>query len=236
MLNLHFLFSDPFINRLNIGDEKLKLIRNGRTIVKEYLQKSLPSALKRKTNIDFPTQPRFFTQGSYSYKTLNEPCHLPPQQADIDYGCYLPTEDWVDNYKTPKLASKDFFEAVETALYPLCQKCGWRLVSSKSTCVRLIISEDIHIDIPLYAIPEKEFNTLIEARKLACDGHLMDSTSARWEKLPTEYVMLAHREKGWVKSDPRLVVDWFNERVEEYSEQYRRVVRYLNVVLTNFFC
>ena len=35
-------------------------------------------------------EPRFFTQGSFSYKTINDPCWVPPQQMDLDDGCYLP--------------------------------------------------------------------------------------------------------------------------------------------------
>jgi len=36
---------------------------------------------------DAVTQPRFFTQGSWAYKTLNAPAQN-PQQADLDDGAY----------------------------------------------------------------------------------------------------------------------------------------------------
>ncbi|MBL0539609.1 cyclic GMP-AMP synthase DncV-like nucleotidyltransferase [Aeromonas caviae] len=35
------------------------------------------------------TEPRFWVQGSYKYKTLNKPYHKPPQQMDIDDGTYM---------------------------------------------------------------------------------------------------------------------------------------------------
>ena len=231
MLNLHYLFtgndSDSFINRLNPTVKTLETIKKSRADIRAYLKRNLPHMLKNKTNISFPVEPKFFTQGSYRYKTLNEPAHLPPQQSDIDDGCYLPTEDWIDNYNMPKLASQDFYDAVEATLCPLCKNQNWKLDTSKATCVRIVISQDIHVDIPLYAIPEKEFKHLIEARQLIMDSHFADSASVSWEKLPTEHVMLAHRKNGWVKSDPRLVVDWVQEQKELYSDQYTRVVRYL---------
>lgn len=231
MLNFHSLFVSnnffSFINQLDLDDSTLSLIKECRQQVRDHLRHVLPITLKQETKIDFPTSPKFYTQGSYSYKTLNTPAHIPPQQADIDYGCYLPTEDWLDNYQMPRLACTDYFNAVEVALLDLCKRKGWLLKTNKATCIRLIINKNIHVDIPLYAIPQKEFERLMEARQLAMDQKLTNSQPLQWERLPTECVMLAHRERGWVKSDPRLVVDWFNHQVDIYSQQYRRVVRYL---------
>ena len=34
--------------------------------------------------------PRFWTQGSFTYDTLNKPYKTPPQEMDIDDGTYLP--------------------------------------------------------------------------------------------------------------------------------------------------
>jgi hypothetical protein len=54
------------------------------------------------------------------------------------------------------------------------------------------------------------------------DGHHID--------LPIYYKKgetpeLAHKQKGWVESDPRGFVEWFNSRADE-QEQLRRIVRY----------
>lgn len=231
MLNFHSLFScydtQSFINQLELDVETLSLIKNCRQQIRDHLRSTLPTTLKHETNIDFPTIPKFYTQGSFSYKTLNTPAHIPPQQSDIDYGCYLPTEDWLDSYQIPRLACKDYFKAVEMALLSLCRVNGWKLETTKATCVRIIVRKDIHVDIPLYAIPEKEYKKLVDARQLAMDHQFAGSQPLQWDKLPTECVMLAHRERDWIKSDPRVIVDWFNHQVDIYSEQYRRVVRYL---------
>lgn len=38
---------------------------------------------------------------------------------------------------------------------------------------------------------------------------------------------LAHKEKGWIESDPKAFTDWFNKHATESGVQLRRVVRYL---------
>lgn len=45
--------------------------------------------------------------------------------------------------------------------------------------------------------------------------------------MPTNKVLLAHRDEDWKPSDPRPVKDWFVGEVEAKGEQFRRVVRYL---------
>ena len=40
-------------------------------------------------------------------------------------------------------------------------------------------------------------------------------------------MMLAHRNEGWMKSDPRKLEDWFVDAVKQYGEQVRTVSRYL---------
>ena len=88
-----------------------------------------------------------------------------------------------------------------------------------------------HIDIPLYAIPDDEFLEL----KASMERYGYDSLSEAlnmaerdvWTALPTDKVLLAHREKDWMTSDPRPVKEWFLGEVEARGEQFRRVVRYL---------
>lgn len=228
MLNLHNLFADAFLKKLEIDKTLMNEIDGYKLKIRSHLRLHLPKTLKMKTDLNYPTAPKFFTQGSCRYKTMNMPAHIPPQQADIDDGCYLPTEDWVDNYKQPKMASKDYFEAVETALSPLARENNWIVDCCKATCVRIIVSKLVHIDIPLYAIPEKEFKKLIESReKLAIDRRLTDSASIPWQSLPTNSVMLAHRKNDWVKSDPRKIVEWFDDKKDRYGSQLLRIIRYL---------
>ena len=128
------------------------------------------------------------------------------------------------------MASALFFEATEAALAPLVKdKKIWRM-SPKPTCIRIEISDFAHIDIPLYAIPDEDFVLLkesMEARGYAALTYAMDSAKDRWTALPTDHVLLAHREEDWIKSDPRAMKEWFVQAVEDHGPQLRRVVRYL---------
>jgi hypothetical protein len=60
-------------------------------------------------------------------------------------------------------------------------------------------------------------------RVIFTDGHNID--------LPIYYKQgdtpeLAHRERGWIDSDPKKFTEWFNSKAD-LNEQLRRVVRYL---------
>lgn len=67
----------------------------------------------------------------------------------------------------------------------------------KNTCVRVIYKNDYHVDIPIY-IKGKD----------------------------AEHPKLAHKTKGWVDSDPKLLTNWFNVEVANKGEQLKRIVRY----------
>lgn len=41
-----------------------------------------------------------------------------------------------------------------------------------------------------------------------------------------EHPKLAHKSKGWIDSDPKLLTEWFNKEVAEKGSQLKRVVRY----------
>lgn len=128
------------------------------------------------------------TQGSWAYKTLNSPAQT-PQQADIDDGAYLPLS-FVAQAGKPSLASAVSFAAAEEALRPLVKSNGWVLKTDKPTCIRIIISSLAHIDVPLYAIPDGDFETLQKAA-LSIYGYLtFDEAIKRaerdtWIALPT---------------------------------------------------
>ncbi len=66
----------------------------------------------------------------------------------------------------------------------------------KQTCVRLIYARQYHIDLPIYYIIKGQ----------------------------TPY--LAHKSKGWIKSDPREFIQWFNHQADN-DGQLKRIVRYL---------
>lgn len=68
----------------------------------------------------------------------------------------------------------------------------------KQTCIRLVYAKEYHLDLPVYYIIEGQ----------------------------TPY--LAHKGKGWVESDPREFIKWFNSKADD-NGQLKRVVRYLKV-------
>ena len=183
-------------------------------------------------------RPKFRMQGSFSYRTCNLPAHT-GQEIDLDDGVFLPVS-FLNQRGTvnPAIASRGYFTAVERALTPLCTKRSWKLVTDKSSCVRVQISKMAHIDLALYAIPDTDFETLVESAMsmhIASDRALMrksledsiEFAEAQYVELPDDHIMLAHRDEGWKKSDPRKLEDWFRDALKVHGEQLRRVCRYL---------
>lgn len=236
MLNLSPLFytSDEsetaFYDNLELSDRERENIKLAKTEVRACLREGIPRVMKAKGYTQEVPQPRFFTQGSWAYKTLNAPAQG-PQQADIDDGCYLPLS-FVTQTRRPSVAATVFFEVVEDALAPLAAARKWNLIVDKPTCVRLEIAPRAHIDVPLYAIPDDEFATL-SARALDhgyesfSEAVLAKAEHDTWTAIPRDSVLLAHREEDWIESDPRPVKAWFQNEVQARGEQLRRVVRYL---------
>lgn len=235
MLNLSPLFfttvddESCMHDELDLTPEQRAWIASARTDVRGCLRTGIPRVLRANGYTEAVPQPRFFTQGSWAYKTLNSPAqHL--QQADVDDGCYLPLS-FVSQTKRPSTAATVFFAAAEEALKPLVEDKRWKLITDKPTCIRIVIAASAHIDIPLYAIPDEEFVLL----KASMEQRGFDSISEAvqmaerdtWTALPADKVLLAHRECNWVSSDPRPVKEWFLGEVEAKGEQFRRVVRYL---------
>jgi hypothetical protein len=236
MLNLSPLFfttvddESCMHDRLDLTPEQRAWIASARTDVRDCLRTGLPGVLRASGYTENVPQPRFFTQGSWAYKTLNSPAQH-PQQADVDDGCYLPLS-FVSQTKRPSIAATVFFTAAEEALKPLAEEKRWKLITDKPTCIRIVIATDAHIDIPLYAIPNEEFVTLAKAsmERYGYDS-LMEAVNMAeqdaWTALPADKVLLAHRECNWMSSDPRPVKEWFLGEVEAKGEQLRRVIRYL---------
>ena len=237
MLNLSPLFFTT-VNDESCMHEKLDLtaeqrawIASARTDVRACLRTGIPRVLKENGYTDDVPQPRFFTQGSWAYRTLNSPAHH-PQQADVDDGCYLPLSFMSQQTKRPSTAATVFFAAAEEALKPLVEEKRWELVTDKPTCIRIVVAAYAHIDIPLYAIPDEEFVMLVKAsmERYGYDSLTEAAIKAQrdaWTALPSDKVLLAHRECNWMTSDPRPVKEWFLGQVEAKGEQFRRVVRYL---------
>jgi hypothetical protein len=168
-------------------------------------------------------QPKFFTQGSFAYDLLVAPCQ-PSQQLDLDDGMYV-VVDYLQNGK-PALVAKMLFEMVEAALAPLCAQRGWTLNTSKQTCVRVEIASDAHIDIPIYSAPRE----VAESKELAAEAFAQDRIAKRanriYVELPSDKIMLAHRDGTWQQSDPLKLHNWVEACVVRYGEDFRRACRY----------
>lgn len=186
------------------------------------------------TDSDLALRPKFRMQGSWSYHTLNCATHNPPQEIDLDDGVFLPVSFLSQNGDAhPIVASAGYFTAVERILAPVCNRNGWTLISDKPSCVRVEINNNAHVDLALYAIPDDEFEELLEKAEVAMqfDTRMLDENISFAEqiypRLPTDQIMLAHRREGWKPSDPRKLEDWFHEAVTQHGQQLRRVCRYL---------
>ena len=140
MLNLSPLFYTTDENEaclytaLDLGMRPRNYIAEAKTDVRNCLRVGIPRVLKSNGYASGVPQPRFFTQGSWAYKTLNAPAQ-DPQQADVDDGCYLPLS-FVSQTIRPSVAATVFFAAAEEALSPLVKDRRWKLITDKLTCIR----------------------------------------------------------------------------------------------------
>ncbi|HMH19053.1 MAG TPA: CBASS cGAMP synthase [Burkholderiales bacterium] len=237
MLNLHRLFyhhiaSNCYLAQLTLPQAKLDMLRAARLKIRNALREGISKAT-RELGEDQTVTPRFFTQGSYAYGTLNRPTHVPPQQADMDDGCYLPMS-FVKGAK-PKRSAQIFFQATDTILKELVKKEGWQGYSTeRGCCGRVIVDNEHHIDVPLYAIRDEAFKVLMKAADARGYVNLAeafaqdDSVDVNWTILEHEDVLLANRDGSWTASDPREVKEWANAAFSgQGGDQLRRISRYL---------
>ena len=166
--------------------------------------------------------PKFASQGSFIYGTMNTPCHQPPQQMDLDDGVYLPIEVLREG---PIVGKGLFFKIVDAVLEELADIHSWRFVGDKPTCSRVIVRHDMHVDVPLYAIPRERYEVLALNRMDESLSFAMDQGRGY---LDSDDVYLAVRNKEhWIKSDPAKISRWFLGAVQDHGEILRRICRYL---------
>ena len=253
-LNAHRIFNGPserksYLSEITVEKSVETTLRRHRDEIRQELRDGFRnwSAVIKKLDlfdsvmgaVEPPAlRPKFRMQGSFSYRTCNQPAHIPPQEVDLDDGMFLPVSFLASNGSShPIVISRGFFLAVERILNPFCEKRGWTLVE-KPSCVRVRTSTNAHIDIALYAIPDDEFVSLLEKAVLAKSANVRDQVRHQiqdelvlddeiYANLAQEHVMLAHREEGWKPSDPRKLDDWFDGAIKEHGDQLRRICRYL---------
>lgn len=217
-----------FLNALDLSSEEKRSIDAARKEIRDALREGLQPALRKKGYTGEMCEPKFYIQGSWAYKTLNRPCLTPPQQSDVDDGVYLPLSIMKEEEK-PHLAIDDFFAAVSEILQSLCNDHDWRL-ERKANCMRIVITHYAHIDLPLYAIPDEQY-FLLKAAMEERNVRILDSINATaatqtWKRLPSDQILLAC-DRGWIKSDPLSMKEWFEQEVQDKGQQLRRVIRYI---------
>lgn len=237
MLNFHHCFEktpqlqdDTYLNNLTLRTEQEKLLKEARTVIRETLRKAIREATSAFSEGEKQISPSFFTQGSWAYHTINRPAHTPPQQTDMDDGCYLPMT--FVRGTTPKRAANWFYDVADKALQELVKARNWKAYdASRQTCCRVIIDEENHVDVPLYAIRDDQFEALLKAyraetaalkmsdarlREAAEDDHPLD-----WTQVTDKDVLLAQRNGFWKDSNPRDVSNWAKSAVGGSGEQLR---------------
>jgi len=246
MLNLHSLFlngenPDAFDKVISPTEEQRKRLIQAKDKIRDHLREGIRRASTAVLGMNKQVDPRFRTQGSWSYKTCIQGAHLPPQEMDWDFGVYLPVTVW-DETAPPLAMAKLYFSFVEDSLEGLCRQEAWVLDKSNPRCVRVKIAPWAHIDLPLYAAPEEKFQKVKD--RIAFDhapskNYLRESVSASLEEhsdsgeMPGDFwaemedIHLAKRNGEWAKSDPEQVSKWFDDRVTLHGDQLRRVCRYL---------
>lgn len=242
MIKLNKLFylstdENVFIDHIRPTSHQKETLLKAKNDIRDYIKPLLREATVSILGMGKAVTPRFRTQGSWAYKTCVQPAWNPPQEMDWDFGIYLPVTVWEDNGPPAKMA-RLYFNLVEGFLGLLCKEKGWRLSDEKNdSCIRVHINNWAHIDIPLYAAPEAEFEKVFEKVALT-EARAMDSkyesivefaeedfTWQQWKDM--ENIMLATRSGLWKESDPDAVSKWFIDRIAEHGEQLRRVCLYL---------
>lgn len=177
-------------------------------------------------------QPRFGTQGSFQYDTLNQP-YRQAQEMDIDDGTYLPMTVFGNE---PRIGHTILVLLVDTSLKSLVsQNSGWEF-QQKQTCGRIKIKgKKTHIDVPMYAIPKDKFalkQTAMDSRHGLKTESILKAANESAKpsfKLDPKNVNLALREGAvrWRISDPKIVEDWFEDSCKRIGPELRLVCRFL---------
>lgn len=245
-MNLHKVFSpaEGYLANLRVRQKDANILRAAREEARQVIREAFTAwpqyvkaaelfevqSLQKDAAGSGAPKPKFRMQGSWKYDTVNDCQQVPPQQVDMDDGIFLPVSFLTTHgHARPNIVSKAYFEIIEKALEPLCKRKGWILVRTKPSCVRILIGERLHLDFALYAIKDEEYGRLVKARgehlrKAAtpfADEDLFDEV---YTGIQSD-IMLAHREKGWMVSDPRKLELWVQEAVDHFGQQVRRLTR-----------
>lgn len=241
LANAHALFcglknNPSYLASLDIGDEAKHRLMAARQLARSalkaaasgivsddiYWQDSFRTAAKRQSRP--AVEVKFMTQGSFAYKTINDPAKQ-SQEIDLDDGMYVPVE-FLENGQ-PALTARGLFVFVESVLKPVALRQNWLGVVSKDNCVRVNLWAGAHLDIPIYSVPKDRYEQIIETAA-ASFSEAPFSRAAMNDSfhLPTDKIMLAKKDGTWIQSDPQKLQDWVDGRVTHYGAAYRRLCRF----------
>ena len=236
--NLHALFTHPtktnFLAGLSLLPAEINALRSAREELETVISGGFKLAKQREkdkgTGREVP-MPCYALQGSYIYKTLNAPAYPPKQQVDIDLGVYLPFTALEDG-KRPIVNVQLFFNVIEDILrkHLLERRPEWKLQTGKKTCVRIVLNNKSHIDLPLYGVPDDQINRVVEARKQLALNSAQDTMLFHdsWlDEVDPTVIHMAHRDEGWIPSDPLVIRDWIKEECKNRGAEIRPICRYL---------
>lgn len=165
-------------------------------------------------NTDKKIKPKFMTQGSFAYSTINTPERPPIQQMDLDDGVYLPlsyTDNTSDNFQQSATIVKN---VISNCVSDLCNDKNWKLETNHSKCLRIIINPTSHIDLPIYSIPDDQSNTI---QQDSAEFSKMEGLERALSYNKAEDVLLA-TDNGWIKSDPRDIAEWVKDTKDRFND------------------
>lgn len=253
--NLHRIFVDRkigFKQKITPTERDLKFFNEVKKVVQSHLKTKIKEFLEQQEITGIT--PKFRIQGSWAYGTCNLPAKQ-GQEMDFDYGVYLPVRAFA-GFNPEAGASKqakNYFEQVELMMEKLChQKDEWELdTSAPSSCIRIKIKNNAHMDIPLYAVPDDMFDALEERNDLQLS--LDSATTSIQESLNyfewaledygirsfaeeslmdknIQMIHMARRDGTWQESDCELIRKWFANKLRplpDKGQQLRAICRYL---------
>ena len=243
LVNAHPLFvglrnNPSYLASLDIENDEHQKLMNARTTIRGALRNAAwkleqqtrfwrqKYLIEASNKVRDDVSVKFMTQGSFAYKTLNAPAQPHIQEIDLDDGMYVPVRFLEDSH--PALAADALFTFVEETLKPVCAANDWELDTSKNTCARVRLWTGAHVDIPIYSVPEGQFQLMknaIEEAAMSSKVLAFDSIP-RIAAIPSDLVMLAQRNGEWVQSDPKQLHDWVNSRADRYGPIFRRLCRF----------
>lgn len=250
--NLHQMFSAPrlgFKFKIYPSQSDFEEFNNIKKIVRNFLKDKIKNYLENQKILNI--SPKFRVQGSWAYGTCTLPAK-PFQEMDIDYGVYLPVRAFESfNSQNDNTQAKNYFTQVEQFLKDLCKYKNWELDSSKSTCIRLKIKKNAHIDIPLYAVPDEMFDNLKEKDKLelATDSKVFDEALHRKYLAKSDWytddytislasldlaeetiadkniqtIHMAKRDGSWQSSDCEIIREWFSNILKDLPDNGKQL-------------